>query len=119
MRTDAKDYVRAESFAAEKLRREGHIILARNYRVPGVGELDIVSMKAGRIYATEVKARQKGGELGTAGAFTPVKRARTIRTLMYYLAEQNQMDRPLALLAAEVLWDHQHEPYEARLTDWV
>ncbi len=113
-----QDFKRAEETAAEALREAGHIIIARNYLIPGIGELDIVSLKDGRICASEVKARQYRRPAGERGPFSRSKQQKTIRALRIFLQDQKQEARDLGLLAAEVLWNKDGRISACRILPW-
>jgi len=54
--------VRGETFAYWYLRRHGYIVVARNYRVPGVkGEIDLVGYDGKVLAFVEVKTRRVDG----------------------------------------------------------
>ena len=63
---------RAEGKVAEYLVREGHEIIARNYRTQ-ICEIDIVSQKDEELYFTEVKYRKNDRCGGGLAAVTPRK----------------------------------------------
>lgn len=108
----------AEDFAAEALKKMGHIIIARNYNVPQLGELDIVSLRQGCLYAVEVKARKRGRTAGSRGAFSAAKQYRTRRALRLFMQEQGQSGRNSSLLAAEITWDPNQRIKGCRFADW-
>lgn len=56
---------KGEDFAATYLQRNGFVIVARNFRIPGLGELDLVARDGSTLVFVEVKVRR-----GTA--FDPV-----------------------------------------------
>jgi len=70
-----------ERAAAKHLRRAGYKILARNYVVDGVGEIDIIAKRDGTTVIVEVKTRRqdtlKPGER-PADAVTGEKRRRLL-----------------------------------------
>ena len=56
---------RAEELVAQRLRREGWAIVARNVRTPDVrGELDLVAVDGDALVFVEVKARRAGSARG-------------------------------------------------------
>jgi len=72
-----------ESLACRHLRRVGHRIIDRNWRSPERdvrGELDIVSVDAGIVVFTEVKARRRTG-FGGAAAAVDARKQQQIRSL--------------------------------------
>ena len=52
---------RAEDAVAQYLADCGFRLIARNYNVPGIGELDLVFEKEQVLYITEVKSRRTDG----------------------------------------------------------
>jgi ribonuclease HII len=62
----------AETVAADYLARQGHIIIARNWRTPRC-EIDLVSTRGDRIYFTEVKYRRRSTHGDGLAAITPAK----------------------------------------------
>ncbi len=62
----------SENTAAEYLVRNGHVIVARNWRTKWC-EIDIVSEKAGTLYFTEVKHRKNDKSGDGFDAITPTK----------------------------------------------
>lgn len=80
-----------EEQVAEKLRREGWTIVARNFRCR-MGELDIVAKKEQYLAFVEVKLR-KNDQFGSAcEAVTPAKQRRLRAAAQFYL-----ISRPTAL----------------------
>lgn len=98
----------AERQVASWLERRGGLILARNYRVPGIGELDLVCRFNREILIIEVKARHPGAvgseaRYGGAGAaIRPAKRRRLFAATRQFLCAQQLNEAPVRLLAAIV-----------------
>lgn len=61
-----------ESAAAEYLARQGHVIVARNWKTKFC-EIDIVSLRDNVVYCTEVKYRKTAAQGGGLAAITPQK----------------------------------------------
>lgn len=76
---------RAEDAAADYLAARGHAIRARNWKTPRC-EIDIVSVKDGVLYFTEVKYRRQGNQGGGVAALTPEKLARMAYASETYVA---------------------------------
>ena len=55
-RKNALKGVSAEALVSQKYQNSGFDILARNYRKPGVGEIDIVAIAQSKIYFVECKS---------------------------------------------------------------
>jgi uncharacterized protein (TIGR00252 family) len=62
----------AEDEVANYLTREGHEVLARNWKTKFC-EIDIVSRKNSTLYFTEVKYRKQAAQGGGLAAITPKK----------------------------------------------
>jgi putative endonuclease len=84
---------RGEDLAVEALRKNGHVILTRNYRCP-LGEIDIIAKKHDVLVFIEVKTRT-GGDYGhPASSVTHHKQRQISKSAQYYLAEHNLFDTP-------------------------
>ena len=117
--TSLNAFIRSERYICELLENRGHTILAQNYFVHNVGEVDIISMKDGVLYATEVKARKTHDQFGGAKAqFTIEKQSRVIKALQHYASYQNQHDIQVKLLYAAIKWDDQQVIVDCELLDW-
>ena len=96
-----------EAQAEAYLQSRGMVPLMRRYRSP-FGEIDLVMMDAGTLVFIEVKARaagRAGAGLASVGAR---KRARIVKTALYYLTE-HPCDCPCRFDALEVTrdgWQH-------------
>ncbi len=115
---DIAPFAAAERHVEKLLLSYGHTILARNYLVPKMGEIDLISFHGGTIYATEVKARQTKDQFGSSSRFTRAKQQKVIKTLYHYLARNRQQDRDLGLLAAEVFWDKDYVIRDCVIREW-
>ncbi len=115
---DIPPFVSAERHVEKVLLSYGHIILARNYRVPRLGEIDLISLHKGKVYAVEVKARQVTDRYGAESRFTAAKQQKVIKTLYRYLSDQHQTDRELGLLAAEIYWDRDFVIRDCSIHEW-
>ncbi len=83
--------------------RNGFTILARNFNVPGLGELDIVAEKAEVVHFVEVRARRTGSRYGSgAESITPAKIGRLRRTAYIYLDRTHLVNKDVRILAADV-----------------
>lgn len=88
----------AESAAAAYLERNGHEIIARNWRTKYC-EIDIVSTKAGTVYFTEVKYRKQPQQGGGLAAITPKKLAQMRYAADFYAHTHKLVDVPLLMSA--------------------
>jgi putative endonuclease len=83
-----------EEVAAKHLKSRGYKILDRNYHTR-FGEIDIIA-KHGEYYVfAEVKLRRDDRYGGGAGAITPAKQSKIIKTAQIYLAENGLSDSPV------------------------
>ena len=83
--------IRGETYAYWYLRRQGYILVARNYKTPGMkGEIDLVGYDGAVVAFVEVKTRT--GESEEYGrpedAVTPEKRRHLSRMARHFLAER-------------------------------
>ena len=97
----------AEEAAARCLERAGYTIVARNFAVPRVGELDIVAVRNGQVHIVEVRARRKGSPYGTgADSITAAKIRRIRHTAAIFLDRMQYLNNDVAILAADVELDN-------------
>ena len=90
-----------ENAAAEYLKRQGAVILARNYR-RGPGEVDLVARMDGCIAFIEVKRRSSFAD-GTPGeAVGRTKQARISGTALYFLKERKLLDERIRFDVIEI-----------------
>ena len=83
--------VRGETFAYWYLRRQGYVLVARNFTVPGIkGEIDLVGYDGPVLAFVEVKTRSGSSEeFGKPeDAVTPEKRRHLSRMARQFLAER-------------------------------
>lgn len=81
---------RFEKQATAYLSMQGLTIVAHNYRVPRVGEIDIIAYDPfdDVVICVEVKARQSAS-FGTGGqAVTEQKQAKLVKTMSYFLLDE-------------------------------
>lgn len=103
----------AEQAAADYLISLGYRILARNYRVHGLGELDLIAELEGVLTVVEVKARHRADLYGGPEAsITPTKLRRIRKTTSFFLRENRLMHKDVCILAIFVKIDRQGRPTE-------
>jgi putative endonuclease len=86
--------VRGETYAYWFLRRQGYVLVARNYQTPGLrGEIDLVGYDGPQLAFVEVKTRT-GEEAEPEAAITPQKRHLLDRTARSFLAAHRLRDVP-------------------------
>ena len=88
----------AETKVAAHLKKQGHEILARNWRTKFC-EIDIVSRRGDMVYFTEVKHRKTNAQGGGIAAITPKKQKQMAFAAEFY-AMQNKLSGSNLLLAA-------------------
>jgi putative endonuclease len=73
-----------ENLAADFLQKNGYVIRERNYRVPRLGELDIVAVDGNCLVYVEVRTR-RGRAYGTPeDSITVAKKLRLVQLAMSY-----------------------------------
>ena len=97
---------RGEDAVAQYLTDCGYRLIARNYNVPGVGELDIVVEKEGVLYITEVKSRRNIGPYpNSADAVDYRKRRRIYKAARYFMAARGYYGRDIVFQVGCVTHD--------------
>ena len=97
---------RGEDAVAEYLSKRGFRLIARNYNIPGLGELDLVFEKEGVLYVTEVKSRRNLGPYPhSVEAVDFRKRKRIFRTTRRFMAERGYYNRDIVFLLGCVTHD--------------
>ncbi len=104
MKTDQQNSgTLAELAVAADLQSRGLILLAHQYKVPRLGEIDLIMQRADEIFFIEVKSRTHqdlyGGGLD---AITPHKLKCIKQTALYYAQKNHYMNNPLRFLAVSV-----------------
>lgn len=90
-----------ENAAAEYLKRQGAVILARNYR-RGPGEVDLIAQMDGCVAFIEVK-RRSSFERGTPGeAVGRAKQARISGAALYFLKQHRLLDQRVRFDVIEI-----------------
>ena len=89
----------AEAKVANYLKRQGHVLLERNWRTKFC-EIDIVSSYNGTVYFTEVKHRKTNAQGGGLAAITPQKQKQMAFAAELYRTSRRLTDSDLLLAAA-------------------
>ena len=76
-----------EAFASEFLKARGYVIRDTNYRIPDLGEIDIVAEEKGVICFVEVKTREEDG-LDPFEAVDRRKQRKLVRVAQAYLIDK-------------------------------
>lgn len=98
----------AEDAVCSILERRGYRILARNYVVHNVGELDIVAESDNEIFVFEVKSRilRKNNSFGSPeAAVTYSKQRKIYRTALYFIEKHGFYERNVSFLAVSARFD--------------
>jgi putative endonuclease len=83
---------RGEDIAVAYLRRQGYLVLDRNWRCPA-GELDVVAREGETLAFVEVRTR-RGERFGTPEeSITPAKGAKLVELAQTYLQEKGLTDQ--------------------------
>jgi ribonuclease HII len=90
---------RAEAVVADALIRRGHRLLARNWHTPRC-EIDLISVRADKIYFTEVKYRATAARGDGLAAITPTKQRQMRFAAAVYLKSHPSSKQPLLQAAA-------------------
>ena len=97
-----------EDCAVKMLEKEGYNMLARNYEIHNVGELDIIAEKDNDIYVFEVRTRlNKGSYPNSEESVTGSKRTKVMRTAEYYVSDNDLYDRNIVFEVIKVTHDAQ------------
>ncbi|MBO4473813.1 MAG: YraN family protein [Clostridiales bacterium] len=79
---------KSEEYVADYLEKRGCRILARNYSVHNVGEIDIICEFKGKVLVIEVKSRDSRNRYGTPEeAVTKSKQNKIMQTTVLYCKE--------------------------------
>ncbi len=101
----AKIGAMGEDAAIDWLRREGFLIVARNWR-DGRYELDIVAQRGFSLHFVEVKSRLKSGWSTPEEAITNNKRTALMRGVNSYLASHpTDLEPQVDLIAVDIMED--------------
>lgn len=83
-----------ENLAADYLQKHGYTIRERNYRVPRLGEIDIVAEDAGCLVYVEVRTRRGRGYGTPEESITVAKKLRLVELAMSYRQSHDGLDLP-------------------------
>ncbi len=98
-----------EEAATEFLRREGYLIVERNWR-NGKLEIDIVAERCEELHFVEVKTRRADGLTTPEDAITPHKVKTLVRAINSYVEQHGvECDVVLDLLAVDQMPDGSYE----------
>lgn len=80
-----------ELLAARFLQQKGHIILRKNYRIPGA-EIDLITRHQNRLIFVEVKTR-RGDSFGSPEEALTNRKKRKISLAIYHYLRHNRIRR--------------------------
>jgi putative endonuclease len=100
---------RGEIAAAEYLRNKKFKILQKNYRC-GMGEIDLIAEKGGRIHFIEIKTRSGHGFGAPEEAVDRKKQAKVVKLAEWYLQTMKLRDPRVSLDVLGVTWKENGEP---------
>jgi putative endonuclease len=75
-----------EDFAADYLQRRGYVIISRNHRIPGIGELDLIARDGSTLVFVEVKVR-RGPAFDPVFAVDDAKKKKLRKLARAYLSD--------------------------------
>jgi putative endonuclease len=82
-----------EQLATEHLKKNGYSILARNYKITAIAEVDIVASKDEHIIFVEVKTRESD-YLNDPALMVPMKKQRQIIKAADEYVKEHEVDLP-------------------------
>ena len=96
----------SEDFVAKYLEQRGSKILARNFAVHNVGEIDIICEYKGKILVIEVKSRDSRERYGSPQeAVTKSKQQKIMRTALEYCKQNHIALERVSYFVAGVIHD--------------
>ncbi|MDX1679428.1 MAG: YraN family protein [Akkermansiaceae bacterium] len=101
---------RGERIAVSWLRSQGHSILARNYRAPRGGEVDIIARKQRLLLFIEVKTRSGGQRIRPLDAVDSHKQALIERGARHWIRQLGQEKPAWRFDVLEVLLEDGKRP---------
>lgn len=92
-----------EQAAVEYLRKQGFMIVERNYRI-GRSEIDIIASRYDELHFVEVKTRKAGSMVAPEGAINEQKLRALRRAASAYMAQHRSMLEPrFSLVAVDMI----------------
>lgn len=89
----------SEDKVALFLMRRGFTLIAKNYSVHNVGELDLVMRKGDCLYVVEVKSRLESDWQSPSEAIDYGKRKRILKTTQIFIQSKGYFDKDVIFLA--------------------
>ena len=89
----------AEDAVTRILMRKGLKLVARNYSIPNIGELDIVMVKGRYLYVIEVKSRLENNLQSPIDAIDRNKRNKILKTTRIFMLREGYTDYDVIFLA--------------------
>ena len=92
-----------EQAAVDYLRKQGFMIVERNYRI-GRSEIDIIASRYDELHFVEVKTRKAGSMVAPEGAINEQKLRALRRAASAYMAQHRSMLEPrFSLVAVDMI----------------
>ncbi|HBZ77453.1 MAG TPA: YraN family protein [Clostridiales bacterium] len=110
----------SEEYVAQYLERRGARILARNYSVHNVGEIDIICVYKEKILVIEVKSRDFRTRYGTPEeSVTKSKQQKIMRTMLDYCRENDIRLECVSYYVAGVIHDEAGRILNVQFTSFI
>jgi putative endonuclease len=100
---------RGEDEAASYLKKQGYILLQRNYRCP-LGEIDIIAKDGKTLVFAEVRARSSGRFGLPQESIHWHKQSRLRKVAQYYLKAVQKEEAPVRFDVLALLFDRENQP---------
>ncbi len=101
-----------EDLAASFLKKKGHRIIERNFRVHKLGEIDIISEHKGKIIFTEVRTKSSRSFCSPEESVGAIKKRKLILMADFYFATKKIWHKPYAIDGVFIEYDG--DKYEIR-----
>ncbi|CAG37536.1 YraN family protein [Desulfotalea psychrophila] len=98
-----------EYLACRFLKKQGYVILQKNYRKK-YGEIDIIAQEGGDLVFVEVKTRSNSDWGSPVAAVTKQKQRKIIRVAQTYLAETELFDEAIRFDVIGIILDENSPP---------
>lgn len=105
---------RGEDIACEYLRKQGFVIIDRNFRIQG-GEIDIIALDQNTLVFIEVKTR-RSSKFGTPlEAINYWKIKSLIKTAQFYKVKHPKLPESMRIDAVAIIVDYDNNPLSIEL----
>ncbi|MGM0595890.1 MAG: YraN family protein [Myxococcota bacterium] len=94
---------KAEEFVKKYLLRRGYEIIAENFEVHNLGEIDLIARKNGMVVIVEVRSRKKGVlQINPLETVKKNKRSRIIKTTAVFLHKNKEITATMKELRFDI-----------------